>query len=127
MKIKYLVNKEKGIVKAISEGGSEYAQGIDPVIAEILIKKYNVKKSDLTLPANIIGIARLHPDDNFDEILGKEIAKERFLIAYNKICGNTLSNYYDGIDKIKEYAKYKAVKSYNEQQYAQNRLNKLNE
>lgn len=125
MKIKYLVDKQKGVVKAVAEFDSKYVQGVEPAIINIIIKKFKGRKSKLLLPKNLVGVARLHPDDNFNEELGKQIAKERLLATYNNRCGNILCEYYEGLKEIEKFAKYKASKSYKERNLSKERAKNL--
>lgn len=100
MDIKYVVIESKGIVKAFPIVGSEYAEGIDAAVAETLIKKHGVSKNKLQAASNVVGIAKLHPDDTFDVETGKAIARDRLLVAYNRSLEKALSTYEDGLKRM---------------------------
>lgn len=85
MKIKYYVSKDKTMVCATPSVNSKYAEGIDEEIADALIAMKRLSKSNITIDCSkIVGKAKLHPEDSYDEQTGKDIAKERLLVKYNK-------------------------------------------
>ena len=100
MDIKYVVIESKGLVKAFPVTNSEYAEGIDAAVASTLIAKHGVSKNSLTMPDNMVGIAKLHPDDAFDVEIGKAIARDRLLTVYNKNLEKALSTYQKGLERM---------------------------
>ena len=100
MDIKYVVIKEKGIVKAYPVTKGEYAEGIDENVANTLVAKHGVSKKSLTIPANLVGVAKVHPEDTYSEELGKKIARDKLLVAYNRELNKALEVYSAGLVKM---------------------------
>lgn len=85
--IKYTVDKEKGIVTAEIDG-------CENDVLRLLEKACKTKfiginqKAEIEKAAQISGsfkgVAKCHPDDLFDEELGKNIAKSRMLNKYHE-------------------------------------------
>lgn len=123
MNIKYVIIKEKGIVKAYPVVEGEYAEGIDPNVAETLIEKHGVSKKSLMIPKNLVGIAKLHPEDVYDEEVGKDIARDKLLIAYNRELLKALDVYSKGLIRMLAITHSRAKASKNKIDNARNRIN----
>jgi hypothetical protein len=124
MDIKYVVIKEKGIVKAYPVTKGEYAEGIDKGVAEVLVSKYGISKKTLTVPSNLVGIAKLHPDDTYNEEIGKKIARDKLLVAYNRELNKALEVYSTGLVKLLAVVHSKTNSSKNKILNAKSRLEK---
>lgn len=103
--VKYHVDAENGIVVASLEGVeydaacviNKYLGGSKMSVDEVKeLKKQGANIAifeDNRIKNKYVGVARCHADDTFDEEKGKEIARKRMLIKYNKdksevICRN---------------------------------------
>lgn len=123
MDIKYVVIESKGLVKAFPVTNSEYAEGIDVGVANTLITKHGVSKNSLTMPDNMVGVAKLHPDDKFDVEVGKAIARDRLLTVYNKNLEKALSTYQKGLERMLAITTSRVKASKNKVCNAKARLN----
>lgn len=83
MNIKYVVVKEKKLVKAIGTCPTKYADGISNDLGDFLVSR-GVSPSTLTISHSMTAVARCSDLDEFDESVGKQIARDRLLQKYNK-------------------------------------------
>lgn len=94
MKIKYNIDAEKGIVAAyfisdFTDIASELSFKIDKFVGRdkhsdtfsICLRDYKVAKKKLR-GYKFVGVAKCAPEDEFDEEVGKRIARERLLKQY---------------------------------------------
>lgn len=75
--IHYEVDKKNGIVKA-------YIEGCEHEVQELLKRKTGIMFEELILPNRFEAEAICHPDDTFDERIGKSYARKKLLTKYNK-------------------------------------------
>lgn len=82
--IKYTIDKENGIVKATIEGcANDVVNRLSRVMAcEAASEKGRLRKA-ATISDVFCGVAKCHPEDNFDEAVGIEIARKRMLDKYH--------------------------------------------
>lgn len=106
MDIKYIINEQKTRIVAIPVVKGKYAEGIDEKIADALIAMGHVGKKNLTIDyKGIVGIAKVHPDDTYSEQEGKDLAKERLLIKYNKELARVHRRYSEELGKLQAISK----------------------
>lgn len=125
MNIKYIVVEEKGMVKATAVTTSEYPEGVNPDVAKALIKEYGISKKSLTMPAVLTGSARTSEGDVFDEKIGKDIARDRLIMKYNKHLFRVLSTYTAGLKKMNATASQAMLNSTKKVMNASSRLESL--
>lgn len=102
---KFIINKEKGVVVAIMNGCKTDA--IDEILkcnanAHILFTIFNknLVETDnlmvderLFLPDTFVGVAHCHPEDEFNETVGKRIAVKKLHKSYNKAKKNVIKDF----------------------------------
>ena len=98
MDIKYYTDEQTGRVFAVGSGKHEYAEGIDPVIAERLIERHIVSKNDLCVPILTKGIAKVQAPDVYDFERGKNIARDKVLSKHYAKVGRALAAYKAGLE-----------------------------
>ena len=82
--IKYNVDTEARTVTATLEGcHDDVVKTFNRRLGDsVLTKDDNIYKA-AQIPDTFIGMAKCHPDDTFDEEVGKQLAKERLLDNYH--------------------------------------------
>lgn len=94
--IKYYVNKDKGIVKAKFDGGITYWRNcLEKMVQNIIgsdcryifinINALDFVNKYLNTLKVYDGIAKLNPADTWNEQLGKNIAKRRLNLRFNRV------------------------------------------
>lgn len=86
--INYSVNKEKNTIVAYFEGGKDYwgdclTEIGDNVAQSSLVDAFPIVDNIVSGIKNFYGKAKLHPDDTWDEEVGKRIARERLIKKFN--------------------------------------------
>lgn len=108
-RVNYIVIKDKGIVRAtITE--CEY-----DAFAEFNVKFMFPSSGYLTLlpcdahdkfimPYQFTAVAKLHPEDEWDEEVGKKIALKKLTEKYNQSLDKHMANMYDVLSRVMDKA-----------------------
>lgn len=92
--VKYYVNEDKRTVVAVIDGCNWDAYNE----VEKIVENYGVHVSDYNkvvyMPRTFKGIAKCHPEDKWDEEVGKKVARHKLLVAYNEAKFNAIRGYY---------------------------------
>ena len=120
MDINYVVIPEKRMVKAISISRGKYAEGIPNDVGDLLVNR-GVPIEKLQM-GTIIGVSKTHPDDTFDETIGKQIARDRLLIKYNSKLKNIHKIVYESLNQIAKRSEWRVSSSENKIENAKKRL-----
>lgn len=95
--IKYFVNEEKRTVVAYIEGCRDDAYDEVSRISEtygVYISSYSEASK---MPNSFRGISKCHPDDEWNEEIGKKVARRKLFIAYNEAKLNAIRGYYKSL------------------------------
>lgn len=95
--IKYIVNKEKGVVVAYMEGCMDDARVEAMKRFGIDVTNSHTFGDFLDMPNTFKGVARLKNSDVFDENIGKNVAKAKLLRTYFNVKANTLYKFREAI------------------------------
>ena len=82
MAIKYYTNPDKKQVHAVLKG-CEF-DAINKIDKFMCNNNWCLTSNNYLMPNEFRAVAKCHPDDNFDETRGKDIAKERLMKKYYK-------------------------------------------
>lgn len=111
-RVKYVVIKDKGIVRAIISGCKYDA--FDAFDKKMMLPSThylalcaNGDHEKFVMPYQFSAVARLHPEDKWDEETGKKIALKKLSEQYNHSLDKHLANMYNALssvmDKMKVY------------------------
>lgn len=110
--VKYSVNEEKRVVTAYFAGGEEtiidslfdYLEKKDPSRGFAPYYNRAIDKAMSGFNGRVIGITHCHPDDEWDEKIGKKIARKKLLKSIDKLTKATAKNLKKIVfDKIGEF------------------------
>lgn len=111
-RVKYVVIKDKGIVRAIISGCKYDAfDAFDKKFmspsTHYLALCVNENHEKFIMPYQFSAVAKLHPEDEWNEETGKKIALKKLSEQYNRSLDKHLANMYDALssatDKMKVY------------------------
>lgn len=111
-RVKYVVIKDKGIVRAIISGCKYDAfDAFDKKFmspsTHYLALCVNKNHEKFIMPYQFSAVAKLHPEDEWNEETGKKIALKKLSEQYNRSLDKHLANMYDALsstmDKMKVY------------------------
>lgn len=111
-RVKYVVVKDKGIVRAIISDCKYDA-------FDVFDKKFMLPSTHylalcasgehekFVMPYQFSAVAKLHPEDEWNEEIGKKIALKKLSEQYNRSLDKHVANMYDAMsnvmDKMKDY------------------------
>ena len=110
--VKYSVNEEKRVVTAYLAGGKEtieeslfdYLDKRDPNGGFAFFYRRAVDKALSGFNGKVIGITHCHPDDEWDEKVGKKIARKKLLKSIDKLTKAAAKNLKSIVfDKLGEF------------------------
>lgn len=104
-RVKYVVVKDKGIVRAVisdCEYDAIYAFNKKFMLPSThsLGMIINCDNEKFTMPYQFSAVARLHPEDEWNEEVGKDIALKKLSEKYNKSLDRHLSNMFDTLISV---------------------------
>ena len=108
MDIKYVVLPEKKMVKAIGIWNGRYAEGITDDVGDLLVSR-GVRPDLLRTPTVTIGISKVHPDDEWDETVGKQVARDKLLVKYNTRLAKVHKLCKDNMERIMENSNWRVT------------------
>lgn len=109
-RVKYVVVKDKGIVRAIISD-CEY-DAFDVFHKKFMLPSThhlallaNGKHEKFIMPYQFSAVAKLHPEDEWNEETGKKIALKKLSEQYNRSLDKHLANMYDALSGVMEKMK----------------------
>lgn len=106
-RVKYVVIKDKGIVRAIISGCKYDA--FDAFDKKFMLPSThyltlcaNGKHEKFIMPYQFSAVAKLHPEDEWDEETGKKIALKKLSEQYNHSLDKHISNMHDALSSVME-------------------------
>mgnify|MGYP006992105700 CR=1 FL=1 len=109
-RVKYVVIKDKGIVRAIiSDCKYDAFDAFDRKImlpsTHYLTLCANGEHEKFIMPYQFSAVAKLHPEDEWDEETGKKIALKKLSEQYNRSLDKRLFNMYNALSSVTEKLK----------------------
>lgn len=95
--IRYYVNEEKKTVAAVIDNCAEDA------VADLMDKFSNSFMPNLAMliiPDTLKAKVKCHPDDEWNEEIGKQVAKEKLIKKYNRAKANAIKDYITEVSKF---------------------------
>lgn len=110
MKINYTKATDEGRIYAYpTDFGGEFgdcADGVDPFVAEYLVSRGLLKKTDVFYTHDIANgfksRSRAKGTDEFDELTGKRVARDKLLTKYYTFQKHALAAYKEALEKLIE-------------------------
>lgn len=110
MKINYTEATDEGSIYAYpTDFGGEFgdcADGVDPFVADYLVSRGLLKKSDVFYTADIANgfksRSRAKGSDEFDKLTGQRVARDKLLVKYYKFQARALDAYKAALEQLLE-------------------------
>lgn len=109
-RVKYVVVKDKGIVRAIISD-CEY-DAFDVFHRKLMLPSThhlalykNGEHEKFIMPYQFSAVAKLHPEDEWNEEIGKKIALKKLSEQYNRSLDKHIANMYNALSSVMEKTK----------------------